>query len=198
MRSTTIAPLLALAALALLLVACGDDSGTTDGGPDASTDADSDGDSDGDGDTDNPECPSPQTSQEEAGLSWRRCLAGECWDDEAGECAGDALEVTWDEAEDACPEPFRLPTHEELIGLLGDCVENADTSTWICSTCFDSPFCDSAFPGVEDLPDLSRLHLHWAADEFSGTEGWSARFKDGTVKPDTKTKKFTAACVRDE
>jgi hypothetical protein len=197
MRPTTAASLI-LAALGLLLAACAEDSGAADGGPDASTDADSDGDSDGDADTDNPDCPSPQTSQPETGLVWRQCLAGECWDDGAEACAGEALELTWEEAPDACPAPFRLPTRDELIGLFDGCEENEDTSTWVCSPCFDSAFCDSAFPGVEELPDLSRLHLHWASDDLDETRGWFARFKDGIVKPDDKTKQFTAVCVRDE
>jgi hypothetical protein len=198
MRPTTAGTSIALAALALLLAACGDDSDAADGGPDASTDADTDGDSDGDADTDNDECPSPQTAQPETGLSWRRCLAGECWDEEAEACAGEALEVTWDEAKDACPEPFRLPTNEELFGLLGDCVENATTGAWVCSTCFDSAFCDSAFPGVDLLPLVSLLHLHWASTEFDEAQGWLARFKEGVVLPKEKTTAYTAACVRDE
>ena len=195
----------ALAALAgvALLVGCGDGAPGGDGGPDGAADGDADGDTDGDGDTDSDsldgECPSPETADADAGLLWRRCLAGECWDADAEACAGEALEVDFDAAADACPAPYRLPTRDELMGLLGDCEELAeDDEQTACAACAASALCDEAFPGTEELPEISRLHLHWSSTELDATNGWFARFKHGMVKTDDKTKVFTAVCVRDE
>jgi hypothetical protein len=107
------------------------------------------------------------------------------------------LELEWQEAQSGCPNGWRLPTRDELMGLLGNC-DNLDTDDdqVQCDACFESEFCTEVYPGVEDLPDLSRLHLHWSSTEFDATNAWFARFKEGVVRKDSITKKYTLVCCR--
>lgn len=199
MRSILLA--LVLGATATALAACGDDSeSSSDGGTDTDTDTDSD--SDSDADTEDPNCPNPGIEQEGAGLIWQQCLAGQCFEEnpESGveECMGDALELEWAEAQDSCYNGWRLPTRDELMALLGNCDDiDTDNDEVSCDSCPDSSVCDSMFPGIEDLPIVSRLHLHWSSDEIDETNAWFARFQVGVVKKDSKAKKYTLHCVRE-
>ena len=181
------------------LAACGDDD---DSSLDAGSDSDTDTDADTDTDTDDPDCPNPGLEQADAGLVWQQCLAGQCFEEhpESGveECTGDALELEWDEIDNSCYTGWRPPTRDELMGLLGNCGDiDTDIDQADCDACPDSPVCDGMFPGIEDLPLISRLHLHWSSTEFDDTNAWFARFQEGTVKKDSKTKKYTLHCVRE-
>ena len=191
--------LVVLAAMILTFAACANE---TESGTDAGTDTDTDTDADSDSDTDDPDCPNPGIEQEGAGLIWQQCLAGQCIEEnpESGveECMGDPLELTWDEAQDACYTGWRPPTRDELMALLGNCSEiDTDLNQANCDTCFASAVCDAIFPGIDELPDISRLHLHWSSEEFDDANAWFARFKEGVVKPDSKTKSYTLHCVRE-
>ncbi|MBW2278610.1 MAG: DUF1566 domain-containing protein [Deltaproteobacteria bacterium] len=173
-----------------------------DSASDAGTDTDTDTDSDSDSDTDDPNCPNPGIEQDGAGLIWQQCLAGQCFEEhpESGveECMGEALELEWEEVSAACYTGWRPPTHEELMALLGNCSEiDTDLDQADCDSCPESAVCDEMFPGIEDLPPVSRLHLHWSSTEFDETNAWFARFQGGTVRKDSKTKKYTLHCVRE-
>jgi hypothetical protein len=181
------------------LIACADNS---DSSSDAGTDTDTDTDTDTGTSYDDPDCPNPGIEQEGAGLLWQTCLAGQCLEEhpESGveECMGEADEVEWEQASDACYTGWRLPTRDEMMALLGDCTEiDTDNDQADCNPCFESTVCDGIFPGVEDLPLISRLHLHWTSTEFDETNAWFARFQEGVVKKDAKNKKYTVHCVRD-
>ncbi|MFO8070257.1 MAG: DUF1566 domain-containing protein [Polyangia bacterium] len=187
---------LSLAALA----ACGGSNDLqADAGPDGSADGDADTDGDADADSDTDACSSPETVQPDAGLVWRRCLAGTCWEEgEQPGCSGEPLEVTWEEAAEACPDPYHLPTRDELAVLL-DCEQfEQGMNELSCTPCFELAVCEEAFPGVEDLPAISREHLHWSSTEYDSANAWYAGFKTGSMQREGKGHKYTAACVRDE
>ena len=67
-----------------------------------------------------------------------------------------------------------------------------------CDTCFDSDFCDEVYPGMDEVPDISRLHSHWSSTEFDATNSWFAHFKTGIIKKDSMSKKTTVICLREE
>lgn len=90
------------------------------------------------------------------GITWSRCSAGMSWNASTNSCDGEALAISLNEAEnyaDNLTEPARLPTKDELAGIVfcssGQpsffLTENADR----CDGDFESPtIYQSAFPNT--------------------------------------------------
>lgn len=166
----------------------GEDSGSVQDQPDAAEDS-------GSQDTDPLEY-----EQEGAGLFWLYCLVGQKYDKG---CTGDALILTWEQALEACPDGYRLPTLEEFMGLLGECQSDFDETKGATATCLACPaseICNEAYPGADDYGDFDYEIYHWSATEWSAVKSnaWRANFKTGEIDAHSKTKEATAVCVRSE
>jgi len=184
---------------ALCLAACGggDPSGG-DGGTDTDTDADADGGSDGgDGDCENPEM------FDGTGLYWLQCLAGQCLvDDECAWEGGEVVGLSYDEAAALCPAGYRLPTIQEIMGLLGNC-EDIDlglNETGFCDTCPVSTACNAIYPGMDAADPYSYEILHWSSTPMTGSDSrvWWANFKTGLIEAKLMDTNGAAVCVRGE
>jgi hypothetical protein len=167
----------------------------TDG--DADSDADGDGDSDADGgadsdaDTDADTC-TEQEVEGPAGLRcWRRCPAGESWDD--GFCVGGATFHDFAGASNACAAidgGYHLATRAELLSLLTNCGDEVieDEQEGLCDSCAGSDPCYEMF-GPDAL-------TYWSSS--SGELGpWAVAFDVGTVfMAESDELPYNARCVR--
>jgi hypothetical protein len=199
MRASTIFWLFLTVALAT--AACGGgDPGGGDGGTDTDTDADADGGDDGGGSGD---CENPESFDEGTGIYWLACLGGQCWDGSA--CVwegGAATPLTYAEAAVACPGGYRLPTIEEILGLLGNCmIDLAVNEPGACDACPASAACDAIYPGLDAYSYLAPEISHWSSTELATTTArvWWVNFQSGAVE--SKLKEMpggTAVCVRSE
>ena len=138
---------------------------------------------------------------EGTGIYWLQCLAGQCLVDDA--CAwegGEAVTFEYDEAVAACPGGTRLPTIEELMGLLGDCdeIDFGTNMTGFCNTCAGSPACDAIYPGTEELELTSTEAVHWSSTALNDSKMWRINFLSGLVDATLKEMSGTAVCVRSE
>jgi len=184
---------------ALCLAACGGDPDATgDSGTDAGDDdggADTDSDSDAD-------CENPGIFDEGTGLIWLRCLAGQCLvEDVCTWEGGDAVGLTHDEAAAACPDDARLPTMEEIMGLLGGCEDGIDLAVdtpYHCAACQDSAACDAVYPGVDELGPFSYEILHWSSTELNDSRMWWINFQSGLLEAKLAEMSATAVCVLSE
>ncbi len=182
---------------ALGLAACGSGDPTSgDGGTD--TDSDADGGPDGGGDDD---CPNPETLDEGTGLYWLQCLAGQCLVDDA--CAwegGEVVALDFDEASVACPDGYRLPTIEEIMGLLGNCeeIDLVVNEPGFCDGCSASAACDAIYPGMDAVDPYSYDVLHWSSTAMNDSRVWWANFQSGLIEARLKDTNGAAVCVRSE
>jgi hypothetical protein len=197
MRATTRFWLCFLVALGF--AACGGDDPAggdagTDGGGDGSADSDSDADTD-------PAC-SPEILDDGTGVYWLQCLAGQCWDGAACVWEGEADSLTYDEAATACPSDYRLPTIEEIMGLLGNCtIDLALDEGGTCDTCPLSAACDAIYPDIDAYDWLAPEIVHWSGTtlETSDARAWRINFQSGLIESKLKeTPGGTAVCVRTE
>lgn len=197
-----------LLAIGLMLAAgCGDSDAEFDEDASTDTDTDTDSDSDGDSDSDSDGCSNPEVEQEGTSLFWLRCPVGQCLVD--GQCqwpgdgdAGTAEAVTyeWEEAKTACPDPYRLPTIQEIAGLLGNCDDLVvdENTPCHCDPCPDSGDCDAIYPEIADNPEMAWENLHWSSTEMNVSNAWRANLKTGVLDPFSMTTSTTVICVREE
>lgn len=119
-------------------------------------------------------------------LYWQRCAVGAEWT--GAECVGEPAELDWAASAEACaafgPE-YRLPTLEEVAGLLGDCTSGTDVAR--CAACVDSLECSSV------LAD-PRYGWTWTADP-SGEGAYVVDLADGRIAYDEGAQRFLARCV---
>jgi hypothetical protein len=183
----------------------GDDNfGDSDGGD---ADTDSDGDSDGDADTDTdtgtdtgtgteiPDCGSDEITDGDTGLTWLRCPAGATWEWSGGSCrctGGLTYTRTWEQAQTSCPDGFRVPTIEEMMGVLGPCESWATIEAngeGDCQACSLASKCQELF-GVDGK-------LYWTAteDAVDSLLAWSAWFNVGLVASQDRTITYYVRCV---
>jgi hypothetical protein len=77
-------------------------------------------------------------------LFWLRCPVGQKWNGRA--CEGTPARALPAGAPEACPPGYRLPSQQELLGLLEGCEEGiGGSSCGNCKSCADSMFCASEF-----------------------------------------------------
>ena len=179
-------------------IGCGEDTGASDADSDSETEQEETDAGEDAGDSDDINL--PEYEQEGADLFWLYCLAGQTYEDG---CSGEALVLTWEQALDACSDGYRLPTLDELMAFLGECQRGFDESvgeTATCLPCPSSQHCGEAYPGTENLDDMSYEIHHWSSTEWSTVESnaWRANFKTGEIDAHAKTKEATAVCVRSE
>jgi hypothetical protein len=185
---------------ALGLAACGTaDPGGGDGGADTDTDTDTDADAGSDGG--DGDCENPEIHDDGTGLYWLQCLAGQCLVD--GACAwegGEAVGLSYDEAAAACPGGYRLPTIDEIMGLLGNCdtIDTGVDGTGFCDPCPTSAACNAVYPGVDALGSYSYEIIHWSSTELNSSTVWWSNFKTGLIEAKIKDMNGTAVCVRGE
>ncbi|MCP4198181.1 MAG: DUF1566 domain-containing protein [Proteobacteria bacterium] len=181
--------MLLFALIALLLWACGGDSGSTDGGSDTVCEPD------GTGKTD-------EVQQPGTDLYWKRCPLGQDWDEEdsCGYTADAPDRVTWcyamnlepgDSQDGPCynnPEPaenvdiceteygagYRLPTRQEFVELLGNCSDDVLNGAFgYCDTCETSTNCTNMF-GPDTL-------FYWSSSSYDDDLAWKATFGLGSL-----------------
>lgn len=198
MRTTT--RLLTCFCAVFWVSACGDaDPVDGDGGTDADTDTDTDADAGEDGGES--DCENPEHFNEGTGIYWLQCLAGQCLVDDA--CVwegGEAVSFDYAEAAAACPSGTRLPTMDELMGLLGTCdaIDFGTNMTGFCSTCSGSTAYDAIYPGTEELDLMSPEAVHWSSTALNDSKMWRANFLTGLVDATLKEMNATGVCVRSE
>jgi len=178
MEAHFIAPLLA-ALVAAWPMGCGGDG--SDGAGDAGTGTDSGADF----------CASDEVRQPETDLCWLRCPLGQDW---AGDsCDGTKAEKDWcdasgltasgctpdDPGADLCELTFgpgyRLPTRDEFMALLGNCVES-DVACYTCDDCTGSDgqtTCTGMFTADDGY--------YWSSTPCSVEVSWCAYFGSGDV-----------------
>lgn len=114
---------------------------------------------------------------EPTGLAWKRCAEGQS---QAGtRCIGTAGNYTWDDAQSLAVDGWRLPTRNELLGIVA--WENI------------GPAIDAAiFPGTPAA-------FFWSANSAAGTEtnAWSVGFQDGYSDVSGKSARRHVRLVRD-
>ncbi|MDD5307397.1 MAG: hypothetical protein PHU25_08755 [Deltaproteobacteria bacterium] len=80
-------------------------------------------------------------------LSWMKCPLGMTWDGKS--CEGRATRMLWDEAKKSCPPGYRMPTHEEMLVIMGPCVEKPEMAVINeekrCKKCKESEICNQLF-----------------------------------------------------
>ena len=101
-----------------------------------------------------------------SGVEWLRCSTGQIWDGE--NCSGEIVRLNLDEVEQAINQAndqlegiWRLPSREELEGL-------------ICSTCLNAKIDKIYFPSTPREP-------FWTSDKNYWSEGryWTVNFFTG-------------------
>ena len=152
------------------------------GETDADTDADSDADSDTDSDTDTSYCGTiHEVRQPSTDLCWRRCMLGQTWN--GNSCEGTGFYTVWCDAtgeEEGCCVPenpgmnacedilgtgYRLPTKEEYMDMLGNCVGDD------CDSCVESENCSDMF-GLEG-------YTYWTSTYEGDSEAWEQNLANG-------------------
>lgn len=169
-----------------------DSDSDVDADADADTDADADADTDSDSDSDTGSfCGTAHEVQQPlTDLCWRRCPLGQTWNGDS--CAGTGIEMNWCDAsgedlygctaenpgQDVCEISFgegnRLPTVEEFIALLGNCIDQG--SYYECDDCQggDGPTtCTGMF--------ASDTGYYWSSTPFDATHAIDAGFPTGNV-----------------
>jgi len=180
-----------LAGLAALLLGCDGDGGGAVGETDDDDDEDIDA---GDTESDTGEDCGPQEIEHPVtGDNWKRCHLGGDWKWDGDECdcvGGTIATMTWDEAAEACPGGWRMPTAEEMLGLLDDCptweaIEDAGMGT--CTNCPGSDVCSEIFPGDGQM--------YWTGTEHGSSQAYSAWFNVGTISPRSKGTTYYVRCI---
>ncbi len=111
-------------------------------------------------------------------LTWQRCSVGQQWRDPQG-CSGTIHELTFDEAQRQAKGDWRMPTKDELAGLIDPARE-------------DFPTIDA-----DAFPDMSiSAATYWTSTRDSDSRSWDVRFKDGNVTNDVDGWRFAARLVK--
>lgn len=121
-------------------------------------------------------------------LYWQRCAVGAEWDGVG--CVGDALRLDWEASVDACAAMgpnYRLPTLEEVGGLLGECSASGPAR---CAPCTESSECSTV------LSDPQAYGWTWTADPTTAGEGvMVVDLGDGVIAFDEMERGFYTRCV---
>ena len=122
-------------------------------------------------------------------LYWQRCAVGSSWDGEG--CLGDAEQLDWSGAVDACDAAgpgYRLPTLDELALLLGECTEGSGAAR--CAPCAASGECSAV------LVDSAFYGWTWTGDQTDESAGaFVVNLRDGVIAFDEAEQGFYARCV---
>jgi hypothetical protein len=114
---------------------------------------------------------SDEVRQPGTGLYWLRCPVGQTWN--GSSCSGEGKEMSWSEAESACPSGYRLPTRQEFVDLLGGCDSDVLSGKFgYCKRC-ESGNCRSMFP--------SDTRWYWSSSPHGDSYAWNAFFGNGSV-----------------
>jgi hypothetical protein len=113
----------------------------------------------------------------ETGLTWQRCSVGQTWQEGQG-CTGAVKEFTYAEAKKQARSGWRLPTRDELTGLV----------SVACSPSINP----EAFPGLDPL------HLwYWSGTETDRDLTWMVQFGGGATFNGYRTAPNALRLVRD-
>jgi len=113
----------------------------------------------------------------ETGLTWRRCSVGQSWKDGEG-CVGQVRAMSWAEARKEARQGWRLPTRDELSGLI----------SMACSPSINP----------DAFPHLDPLHLwYWSATQTDRDLAWLVQFGGGAVFNGYQTSANAVRLVRD-
>jgi hypothetical protein len=126
-------------------------------------------------------------------LQWQRCSLGQTWN--GATCAGEATEYKWDDAQRIAPAGWRLPTEDELAGLVY--CSSGEPAYWKtefipCIGTYKSPTIWSvAFPNTP-------VNMFWSSSPFAGYSGlvWHVSFSIGAVGPTAKSSALNVRLVR--
>lgn len=129
--------------------------------------------------------PADEIQQPGASLFWLRCPVGQTWNGTS--CEGAPKRMTWQDAQKACPEGYRVPALEEYKTLLGGC---SDLNGLRCSTCGSSRSCSSMFG--------NDTGWYWSSSSYAydTAYAWFVYFGDGRVRYGDKYGTNYARCVR--
>lgn len=109
-------------------------------------------------------------------LTWQRCSVGQHWKQELG-CVGVIRQITWKEAMSQAHDGWRLPTVDELKGL-------------IAANCSNPAINEEVFPDME----LYKL-WYWSSTD-TGSSVWYVAFGSGSVHNADRTDLNAVRLVR--
>jgi hypothetical protein len=112
-----------------------------------------------------------EAKDKQTGLTWKRCMEGQSWDQEANTCIGSPIARNWLEAHQAVPEGWRLPNIKELTSIVEYGCANPAINLNIFPTTTVSSFWSST---------LSKSPLYANFRPVNQTS-WSISFQDGTT-----------------
>ncbi len=99
--------------------------------------------------------------------------------------------MNWNDAKNACPGGYRLPTREEFVSLLGGCDADVQGGKYgSCNDCDKSSNCSSMFGKDEGW--------YWSSSSYAAdsSRAWYVYFANGFVGFDDKGSAYNARCVR--
>lgn len=102
-----------------------------------------------------------EVTDKETGLTWQRCSVGQTWREGEG-CVGAVRDFTWRDAKKQERGGWRLPTRDELSGLI----------SMACSPSINP----DAFPGLDPL----RL-WYWSGTQTDRDLAWLVQFGGGAI-----------------
>jgi len=132
-------------------------------------------------------------AQPETELIWRICPFGQTWSSAACSCEGEPSQIPWDPDDEAvCAPPWRYPTRQEWVDLLGDCEANVllDGNGY-CDYCGESPVCSEMFPS-----DAQQGAWYWTANHYGTGTAWYVDTNSGWVGIQSQESACRVRCVR--
>lgn len=136
-----------------------------------------------------------EVQQPGTNLYWKRCSLGQTWTTSCL-CTGSTVQHNWDNAMNACPSGYRLPTREEFIQLLGDCDSEVTNGG-------EGP-CDACHPSQPNPSETcinmfdSTTPNYWSSSVVATNtdRAWVADFGIGYISTSAKHFSNWARCVR--